>query len=44
MEGRWRSEEERQADILAKKLEKKKKFDSAYDGIEDNEELVAERS
>lgn len=39
-----KSEADLQAELMRKKLETRKKFDSEYDGIEDNEELVAQRA
>eukprot|EP00960_Hanusia_phi_P051725 760971-Hanusia_phi.AAC.1 len=38
------SEADRQAELMKMKLEKKKQFDAAYDGIEENEELMAARA
>ena len=38
-----KSEADKQADLMKKKLENKKRFDNVYDGIEENEELVRTR-
>ena len=38
-----RSDADKQADLMKDKLEKKKRFDSVYDGIEENEEMVKVR-
>ena len=43
VEGDLRSDADKQAELMKKKLESKKRFDSVYDGIEENEELVQTR-
>ena len=37
------SDADKQAELMKAKLDKKKRFDSVYDGIEENEELVQTR-
>jgi hypothetical protein len=39
-----KSDAEKQAELMKEKLEKRKRFDSVYDGIEENEELVKVRA
>jgi len=41
--GDLRSDADKQADLMKKKLDSKKRFDSVYDGIEENEDLVKTR-
>jgi hypothetical protein len=41
--GDGRSDADKQAELMKKKLDSKKRFDNVYDGIEENEELVKTR-